>query len=165
MVNYKRDFNLYEIDGTEGYSYNAGIRLDQSKDNINDIPLTFSVMLHNREVAKFDLSHFELTPNWGEKSKIVEYPNAVVIYCNPPFEDASRILIYNKKTNAIYDVWSLLKQNGIADFHSSFAVTVDDNLTIREVPFHFDYSEKNYVSYVVDINTDKILRIEELPEK
>jgi len=164
MVNYKPDFNLYEIEGTDGYSYNLEIRLDKSKNNINDIPLTLSVMLNNQEQAKFDLDHYELTPSWGQ-AKIVEYPNAVLFYCNPPFEDAARIVIYNKKTNKIYDIWSLLKQNGITGFHSAFVVSVEENITIEEVPFHFDYSEKNYVNYVVDINTYKILQIDELPVK
>lgn len=161
MVNYAPDFNQYVIEGANGYSYVAGIEVNQTKDSIDEIPLTMRFMRAGGEQARFDLAHYELTPSWGLECEIVEYPNAVVVLCAPPFEGAPRIVIFNKATNRAYDAWSILQENGIKDFHSCFEASVGETINLREVPFHFDYSDKPFVTYVIDINTDAIIRIEE----
>lgn len=161
MVNYAPDFNQYAIEGSDGYSYLAGIDVDTTKDSIDEIPLTMRFMRSGREQARFDLAHYELTPSWGLECEIVEYPNAVVVLCAPPFEGAPRIVIFNKTTKRAYDAWTILQENGIKDFHSCFEASVGETINLRELPFHFDYSDKPCVTYVIDPATDRLLRIDE----
>lgn len=160
IENYRPDFNKYVITGSDDYSYNVGVLLDKTKYKRSDIPLTLSILRNNKEITHINIRQYELTPSYNLFCKIVEYPKIIVIYCTPPFEGPSRIIIFNKTTNDIYDIWTLLRRNNISNFHNSFVVSVGDFIKITEIPFHFDFSDKDYVNYIVDENTDKIIRIE-----